>query len=102
MGNVTTRCQNMAKKRRTGDMPAKNVEDTKAKVVDADSAVTASAIAASYNDQIHPLLDTVDRLRHLKVTQESIQLPTIVVVGDQSSGKSSVLESLAGISLPRG
>ncbi|KAI3916079.1 hypothetical protein MKW98_004520 [Papaver atlanticum] len=33
---------------------------------------------------------------------EGIQLLTIVVVGDQSSGKSSVLESLAGISLPRG
>ncbi|KAM1078865.1 hypothetical protein ACFX2B_013486 [Malus domestica] len=34
--------------------------------------------------------------------EEGIPLSTIVVVGDQSSGKSSVLESLAGISLPRG
>ncbi|RZB96487.1 Dynamin-related protein 4C [Glycine soja] len=44
----------------------------------------------------------MENLRRLNITKEGIQFPSIVVVGDQSSGKSSVLESLAGISLPRG
>ncbi|KAL3749796.1 hypothetical protein ACJRO7_010854 [Eucalyptus globulus] len=59
-------------------------------------------LTASYNDRIRPLLNAVDKLRNIKVMKEGILIPTIDVVGDQSSSKSSVLESLTGISLPHG
>uniref|UniRef100_A0A3P8W9E6 Dynamin-type G domain-containing protein n=1 Tax=Cynoglossus semilaevis TaxID=244447 RepID=A0A3P8W9E6_CYNSE len=51
------------------------------------------------------LSPTINRLQEvfLRVGAEIIQLPQIVVVGSQSSGKSSVLESLVGRDfLPRG
>lgn len=46
------------------------------------------------------LLDKIDKLRELNVGS-LVSLPQLVVVGDQSSGKSSVLESLTGFSFPR-
>ncbi|KAI9767627.1 MAG: hypothetical protein M1839_004458 [Geoglossum umbratile] len=46
------------------------------------------------------LLDQVDKLRECGV-DEYIDLPQIVVVGDQSSGKSSILEALTNIPFPR-
>lgn len=57
---------------------------------------------SSYDDKIRPMLDVIDKLRNLGVESEGIPVPTIVVVGDQSSGKSSVLQALAEISLPKG
>ncbi|DBA97858.1 TPA: hypothetical protein ACH3X3_012722 [Trebouxia sp. C0006] len=55
----------------------------------------------AFDASIRPKLDAIDKVRH-HLTEVDIELPAIVVVGDQSSGKSSVLESLSGIGLPRG
>ena len=46
------------------------------------------------------VLDLLDELR--QIAGSEIIIPQIAVVGDQSSGKSSVLEALSGIPFPRG
>ncbi|KAK8015118.1 hypothetical protein PG990_008414 [Apiospora arundinis] len=54
-------------------------------------------------DQLHgeqkALLDTIDRLRKHGVGR-FVDLPQIIVVGDQSSGKSSVLEAISRVRFP--
>eukprot|EP00398_MALV-I-01_sp_L67-1_P000094 gene94-253_t len=53
-------------------------------------------------DQLKGLIQVVDQLRDVGLNQY-ISLPRIVVVGTQSSGKSSCLESVVGLDfLPRG
>ncbi|XP_072369296.1 interferon-induced GTP-binding protein Mx3-like isoform X2 [Scyliorhinus torazame] len=54
-----------------------------------------------YEEKIRPCIDLIDSLRRLGVDKD-LALPAIAVIGDQSSGKSSVLEALSGVSLPRG
>ncbi len=46
------------------------------------------------------LLDVVDSLRACGLS-EIVSLPQLIVCGDQSSGKSSVLEAISGVPFPR-
>uniref|UniRef100_A0A671T2Q4 Interferon-induced GTP-binding protein Mx2-like n=1 Tax=Sinocyclocheilus anshuiensis TaxID=1608454 RepID=A0A671T2Q4_9TELE len=52
-------------------------------------------------ESIRPYIDLIDTLRSAGIHKD-LALPTIIVIGDQSSGKSSVLEALSGVPLPRG
>ena len=47
-------------------------------------------------------LDLVDRVRSLLENEKEVGLPGIVVVGNTSVGKSSVLESISGVEFPKG
>ena len=62
---------------------------------------------SAFATNLRPRLDAIDYIRGLLTgaaggEQHGISLPSIVVVGDQNSGKSSVLEGLSGVDLPRG
>uniref|UniRef100_A0A8C2BSU6 Dynamin N-terminal domain-containing protein n=1 Tax=Cyprinus carpio TaxID=7962 RepID=A0A8C2BSU6_CYPCA len=52
-------------------------------------------------ESVQPLIELIDSLRLIGI-EKDMDLPSIAVVGDQSSGKCSVLEALSGVALPRG
>ncbi|KAK2880991.1 hypothetical protein Q8A67_018259 [Cirrhinus molitorella] len=60
-----------------------------------------SCLSQLYDKKVLPCIDLVDSLRSLGL-EKDLNLPAIAVIGDQSSGKSSVLEALSGVALPRG
>nr|CAJ76073.2 Mx protein [Dicentrarchus labrax] len=60
-----------------------------------------NALNQQYEEKVRPCIDLIDSLRSLGV-EKDLALPAIAVIGDQSSGKSSVLEALSGVALPRG
>ncbi|TRX88984.1 hypothetical protein FHL15_010106 [Xylaria flabelliformis] len=57
------------------------------------------ALAGLCSEDQLELLDSVDRLR-LQGLDHYVSLPQIIVCGDQSSGKSSVLEAISGVPFP--
>jgi len=56
-----------------------------------------------YDEKVRPLMDKIDQARVLLAPNNyGITFPNVIVVGDQSSGKSSLLESLSLVELPKG
>ncbi|KAK7154288.1 hypothetical protein R3I94_007591 [Phoxinus phoxinus] len=69
--------------------------------VSSKGGTTINGLNQHYEEKVRPCIDLVDSLRSLGV-EKDLNLPAIAVIGDQSSGKSSVLEALSGVALPRG
>lgn len=62
---------------------------------------TGSSLSEGIEKDVRPWLQLAEELRSLGLDQQ-LAVPQIAVMGDQSSGKSSVLEALSGIPFPRG
>uniref|UniRef100_A0A3Q1JSB1 Interferon-induced GTP-binding protein Mx n=1 Tax=Anabas testudineus TaxID=64144 RepID=A0A3Q1JSB1_ANATE len=66
-----------------------------------EETIAMNTLNQQYEEKVRPCIDLIDSLRSLGV-EKDLALPAIAVIGDQSSGKSSVLEALSGVALPRG
>jgi len=67
--------------------------------IDPDAVTTGSLQALQSTDQ-RKVMDIVDKLRRTGLSGV-VELPQLIVCGDQSSGKSSVLEAITEIPFPR-
>ncbi|KAJ9210527.1 hypothetical protein DTO166G4_7839 [Paecilomyces variotii] len=56
---------------------------------------------ALISQDMRPLVQKIQDLRHLGIEDSKIALPKICVVGDQSTGKSSLIEGMSEIKVPR-
>jgi hypothetical protein len=63
--------------------------------------MSTSGLSSLQTEDQRRLLDIIDDIRAFDI-DHNIDLPQLVVCGDQSSGKSSVLEAISEIPFPRG
>jgi GTPase SAR1 family protein len=66
------------------------------------SYTPATYFEALRETHVRPLMDLNDRINALTMKETKINSTRIIVAGDQSHGKTSLLEALCGINLPRG
>ncbi len=68
-----------------------------------DGSSTTNTYTNAFDGKIRPLMDKIDQVRSLLTSNDyGITFPNVVVVGDQSSGKSTLLEALSLVELPKG
>jgi hypothetical protein len=84
----------------TSDSEDEYVDTAVAPVSIDDNAVTTSSLQALQSADQRKVMDIVDKLRRTGLSG-IVELPQLVVCGDQSSGKSSVLEAITEIPFPR-
>ena len=65
-----------------------------------ETTLTTASLKALQSDGERKIMDIVDKLRRTGLST-ILELPQLVVCGDQSSGKSSVLEAITEIPFPR-
>ncbi|KAM0723518.1 hypothetical protein Q7P37_000505 [Cladosporium fusiforme] len=77
---------------------------TQLSMADSEATIANSEHAAMHTlgADSHQLIQVIKKLEELNIDATLPSLPKFVVVGDQSAGKSSVVEALCDIALPRG
>ncbi|KAJ8246755.1 hypothetical protein GJAV_G00255040 [Gymnothorax javanicus] len=83
------------------ESPVELFEDVSTSGEQSVSQPTKGVFQSHLDEKVRPYIDLIDSLRVMGIERD-LALPSIAVIGDQSSGKSSVLEALSGVALPRG
>lgn len=82
-------------------LPSQITEDSDATMSGFDHSSPLLQEAMHYlGEDSRRLIQGIKKLEELNIST-TLQLPKFVVVGDQSAGKSSIVEALCDISLPR-